>query len=201
MARLDWHDLHEQGDTPWEDGLHCAALEGLVRDLVPSDSCLLDIGCGVGTQTLHLASLGFRIRGIDIVPKAVEIARSRSAGRGLDVEFTVGDIYNDDLGGPYDLAFDRSVLSDAEDHGERVQFAKRVSSALVQGGWWLNITGCADNRGPDGGPDDRGYPRHTLADLVRACEPSFEVHSVRRDRFGHNDQTDFIAWFMLMKAR
>lgn len=123
------------------------------------------MGCGVGTQALHLAAAGFRVRGIDIVPKAVGTARAAAASRGLNVEFSVGDFYHNDPDGPYELVLDRSVLSNANDHSERARFADRVASALAPGGWWLNITPCADNRDPHdpkGGPDPRGYPRLTL---------------------------------------
>ena len=201
MSSLDWHELYREGDTPWEEGKPWAPLEGIVRDLLPNGGRVLDVGCGVGTQALYLAAAGFNVRGIDIVETAVETARTEAARRVLDVEFSVGDFLCDDPGGPYELVLDRSVLANAKDESERSRFAERVASVLAPGGWWVDITGSADNRDPDGGPDPRGYPRLTFAELVGACEPRFEVHSVSRTRFGETDKTDFIAWVLVLRLR
>jgi hypothetical protein len=150
---------------------------------------------------MHLAAAGYRVHGLDIVPRAVEAARTEANRRGLSVTFSVADFFKDDPGGRYDLVFDRSVISNARDHEERVQFASRVASALLPGGWWLNVTGCADNRAADGAPDTRGYPRLTLIELVAACEPRFEIRSVSRASFGASAMNDFTAWVLVMKLR
>lgn len=58
---------------------------------------LLDVGCGRGGPTVHLADrFGFRATGIDLVPYNVARARENAAGRDaterdLEVEFVVGD--------------------------------------------------------------------------------------------------------------
>ena len=180
---------------PW------APLERIVRELIPEGGHILDVGCGVGTQALHLAETGFSVQGIDIVESAVSRARSEATRRSLDVEFTVGDFFHDDLRGPYDLVFDRSVLTVAEDRSERLKFVERVASVLTPGGWWIDVTGCADNHGPDDEPDTRGYPRLTLAELVEACEPRFQIYSVNRERFGETSDNDFIAWVLVLRLR
>jgi len=53
---------------------------------------LLDVGCGRGGPTRHLAgSLDVRATGIDLVPYNVAAARGTAAGRDEPVEFAVGE--------------------------------------------------------------------------------------------------------------
>lgn len=66
---------------------HVVALEqdGAFRGRV------LDAGCGAGENAIHLASRGYAVTGVDGSPSAVEIARRRAAGRGVEVDFQVAD--------------------------------------------------------------------------------------------------------------
>ncbi|HYT38176.1 MAG TPA: class I SAM-dependent methyltransferase [Acidimicrobiia bacterium] len=52
---------------------------------------VLDVGCGLGDNALHLAGQGHQVTGIDAAPTAVEQARQRARQRGVDVEFAVAD--------------------------------------------------------------------------------------------------------------
>ena len=53
---------------------------------------ILDATCGVGTQTLGLAALGYRVTGSDLSPLAVERARREAAARGMSIAFEVADL-------------------------------------------------------------------------------------------------------------
>ena len=52
---------------------------------------VLDVGCGLGENAIHLGSQGHQVTGIDASPSAIEQARQRAARRGVDVEFAVAD--------------------------------------------------------------------------------------------------------------
>jgi len=53
---------------------------------------LLDVGCGRGGPSVHLAErYGFRVAGVDLVPYNVARARANAAERGADAEFVVAD--------------------------------------------------------------------------------------------------------------
>ena len=76
------------------------ALLGAVEQLSPVDrehierwaagteGPILDLGCGPGHWTAHLADLGHEVRGLDPVPAFVEIARDRRP----DVAVEVGEV-------------------------------------------------------------------------------------------------------------
>ena len=53
---------------------------------------VLDVSCGIGTQSIGLATLGFRVTGSDLSPEAVERAKREAASRSLSISFSVCDM-------------------------------------------------------------------------------------------------------------
>ncbi|MCO1654262.1 class I SAM-dependent DNA methyltransferase [Pseudonocardia humida] len=86
------------GDLVSEPWLR-AALAGFaesVRGLGP----VLDVGCGPGTVTAHLAQLGLDVSGIDLSPRMVEHARRLHSGQRFTVaSATELDLAPESLGG------------------------------------------------------------------------------------------------------
>jgi SAM-dependent methyltransferase len=54
-------------------------LHRLIRAALPAAADVLDCACGIGTQAIGLARLGYRVRGTDVSPGAVERARAEAA--------------------------------------------------------------------------------------------------------------------------
>ena len=86
-----YHLIYEN----WESSIERqgAALDSVIRKIghQPLRS-VLDVACGIGTQSLGLAAHGYQVTGSDISAKAIERARSESAQRSLSVDFTVADM-------------------------------------------------------------------------------------------------------------
>lgn len=57
------------------------------------DYSILDICCGIGTDSLALAEAGARVRGIDIDPVRIALARHNAEVLGLPAVFEVGDAH------------------------------------------------------------------------------------------------------------
>jgi 2-polyprenyl-3-methyl-5-hydroxy-6-metoxy-1,4-benzoquinol methylase len=53
---------------------------------------MLDCACGIGTQTLGLAKMGFRISGCDVSPLAIQRAQREAAVSNLDIQFSVAEL-------------------------------------------------------------------------------------------------------------
>jgi SAM-dependent methyltransferase len=72
----------------WHGEVVAAVLAG---EGVEPPASLLDCTCGIGTQALPLAALGFDVTGTDISPLMVDQARAEAASRGIDIAVTVAD--------------------------------------------------------------------------------------------------------------
>ena len=55
-------------------------------------SRLLDCACGIGTQALGLAALGYDVTGTDVSPGAIERARREAIAHGIDATLGVSDM-------------------------------------------------------------------------------------------------------------
>jgi SAM-dependent methyltransferase len=73
---------------------------------------VLDVGCGLGFDSVILARLGFHVKGIDISPVCVERARilARATGVSEVCKFEVVDLNFNSIRGDYDVIFGRAVL-------------------------------------------------------------------------------------------
>jgi len=61
--------------------------------LIPShDLRILDAGCGPGTYGIMLAQEGNKVTGVEISPKAVEVANERAKGKGVNFSASIGDL-------------------------------------------------------------------------------------------------------------
>src|ERR671933_527798 len=80
----DWHASIRQ---------QAAALDGIIKDVWGDEvTTILDVACGIGTQALGLAALGYRVTGSDVSAGAIAVARREAALRGLDLPVSVADM-------------------------------------------------------------------------------------------------------------
>jgi 2-polyprenyl-3-methyl-5-hydroxy-6-metoxy-1,4-benzoquinol methylase len=71
----------------------------------------LEIGCGSGPVCCFLAARGLAVRGIDVSPTALEMARQNAVQRGMNVQVDLADICNmPEQPDRYDLVIDGHCL-------------------------------------------------------------------------------------------
>lgn len=69
------------------------ALDRVIRQLLgPGRRRILDVACGIGTQSLGLAALGHVVVGSDISASAIKRAEREAVARGLQLELSVADM-------------------------------------------------------------------------------------------------------------
>jgi cyclopropane fatty-acyl-phospholipid synthase-like methyltransferase len=123
------------GFAPWD-----RMLPSELHDVISGPDALqpgraLDMGSGMGTKAVYMASHGWQVTAFEAVPRAMAEARRRAAKAGVKVDFRIGDVTRLDtldLKPGYDLVFDFGCF-----HGLNQRqgdaYAKGASSVAAQG--------------------------------------------------------------------
>lgn len=108
---------------PWDIGGPQPLLVGLeAAGEIRGD--VLDAGCGLGENTLFLASRGYRVTGIDGSPTAIERASAKAGERGLTAEFEVRDVTRlDGFDERFDTVVDSALYHCLEDDEQQAYVA------------------------------------------------------------------------------
>ena len=86
--------------TPKEVAVECGFIERALR--LPVGSRIIDVGCGLGVQTVELASRGYHLVGLDISATMVSRAYDEAEDRGLQIDFVRGDMRELSFEEPFD---------------------------------------------------------------------------------------------------
>ncbi len=95
------------GKPRWDSTEPRPELKALVDGQPPGRA--LDLGCGTGTDAIYLAGHGWDVVGVDFVPEAIQVARTRAHDAGSAASFVLGDVtqlHHAGISGPFDLIID-----------------------------------------------------------------------------------------------
>ncbi|MEV0374126.1 class I SAM-dependent methyltransferase [Streptomyces sp. NPDC050636] len=135
---------------------------------------VLDLGCGTGDFSLHLARLGYTVTGVDVAPTAIDRARQKAERNGLTATFEVADARRlDGHVDAYDTVVDCGLLhnlsaADAPAYAAALQRATRP-------GAHVHVIGFSDEL-----PGDWGPRRLTEADFRATFAAGWELESLKR---------------------
>ena len=108
-----WERLYASGHAvryPW-DSVVTFVFRNAPRNVGRSAVRILEVGCGTGSNLWFAAREGFSVAGIDGSPSAIQQARERFAGEGLEGDLRVGDFTRLEFpDASFDLAIDRGSL-------------------------------------------------------------------------------------------
>jgi SAM-dependent methyltransferase len=79
----------------WDKSMarQAAALDAIIRTHRPQGAIsVLDVACGIGTQALGLAALGYKVTASDLAPAALRRAEVEASRRRLPIDFSVADM-------------------------------------------------------------------------------------------------------------
>jgi len=82
MTELPWDASYRDGPAPWDTGQPQPAIVRLAAEGRFAGP-VLDTGCGTGENTLHVASLGLLVLGVDLAETALATPRRRRLSAGL----------------------------------------------------------------------------------------------------------------------
>src|SRR5262245_2049170 len=106
---ISFAERYAKGETPWETGWPSTELLRALDAGELKGKTVLEIGCGTGLNAIEFAKRGFEVTAVDSVDQPIQVARERARQAKVKVDFRVADVFKDDLGGPYDVLFDRGV--------------------------------------------------------------------------------------------
>jgi len=139
MERVPYSKLAELYDAGWGDFAESSQsfIGTALADYGVESGRILELACGTGILSIHLAQSGYIVHGVDRSAAMVSIASMR--GRYVkDVEFAVADMRNLDLEPEFDAAlcmFDSlNYLTSLEDVSDTLQ---SVSSLLRDNGVFI----------------------------------------------------------------
>lgn len=119
-------------------------LDSVIRELWNDRvHSILDAACGIGTQAIGLAQLGYRVTASDISPAALERARGEAAGRTVSVGFSHADLRNLSTAHPerFDLviACDNAIPHLLSDDEIRLAFREMYHCTPPAGGVLISV--------------------------------------------------------------
>jgi SAM-dependent methyltransferase len=127
--------MYAVGFTPW-DRVTPSELKAIMEgpDALPAGRAL-DLGSGLGTKSIYMASHGWDVTGVEGVPRALKEAQRRAKAAGVKVDFRLGDVTklgDLDLEPGYSLLFDFGCYHGLKSD-ERARYADGVSALAADG--------------------------------------------------------------------
>lgn len=130
-------EIYDSGQVPWDSGTVPPELVELVEKLPPGRA--LDLGCGYGRASIHMAKLGWQVDAVEFVPSAIDEARVRATDAGVASQITfhlssVADLSF--LQGSFDFALDVGCLHNLPET-ELVAYRSNLLRLVRHGGLYL----------------------------------------------------------------
>jgi SAM-dependent methyltransferase len=129
--------FYRVGFTPWDGHPLAQRLRDLVEgagdtSALPAGSAL-DLGCGTGDSSIYLAEHGWKVTGVDFVPKALDKARAKAAAADASVNFVHADVTHlsqAGIGADFQLIVDNGCLHNMSDV-DRDAYVREVSAVAA----------------------------------------------------------------------
>ena len=192
---MDFFDSAYRGTPPWDIGRPQKEFVELVRRGEMSGS-VLDIGCGTGDHALFFAGKGYDVWGIDSSPLAIQKAREKADGRGLQVHFLVLDALGlSKLNRKFDTATDSGLFHTLSDE-DRPVFVDNLAAILSPAGNYFML--CFSELEPAG----YGPRRITKREIQDNFREGWSINYIRPATFeSHTRAVGSRAWFSSLSKK
>ncbi len=127
---------------------------------------IVDVGCGRGRHSIRLALRGYRVTGLDLSERSIEVARQRAAEERQDVRFVVGDMRTALCNACFDGAVNLfTAFGYFEEEAEHQRAVDAIARSLKPGGWFFQDFLSAEHVRSTFVPEDRR--READVDIVQ----------------------------------
>ena len=192
---LAYRILYAVGFTPWEQ-MAQPPVAGQIGEFFareedgrdPPYGAALDLGCGSGIWAVELARRGWRVTGVDFVPKALRRALARAQESGVELRLVRGDVTDlgaTGVGSGFNLLIDFGCFHDELTDEQRKQEGHEATAAAAPDATLLLMAWKPGRRGPlprGASQEDvqAAFPGWRLADDVEMALPSRAPSYVKR---------------------
>lgn len=174
---LAYRILYAVGFTPWEQ-MATPQVENQVAELFARDEegreppygRALDLGCGSAIWAVKLAERGWRVTGVDFVPKALRRARERAKEAAVDLQLQEGDVTNlkaAGVGSGFQLLLDFGCFHDELTDEQRRAEGRDATAVAAPGATLLLLAWKPGRRGP--------LPRGASREDIQSAFPEWKL--------------------------
>jgi SAM-dependent methyltransferase len=172
-------------EIPWNVESPPKFLVDLVASRRVLPCCAVDLGCGAGNHAVWLAAQGFDVTGVDISPKALELAERLAAARGVACRFVAADLLGDlrEFESAFEFAYEWEVLHHVFPV-DRPRYVANVHHMLRPGARYLSVCFSEEDPGFGGGGKYRKTPLGTTLyfsseqELRELFQPLFRIEEL-----------------------
>lgn len=87
-----WDQKYLTHNTPWDSGLVSRELISALERERMTPCRTVELGCGTGTNAVHLARQGFEVLALDCSAVAIELARQAAREADVSMQFAVAEL-------------------------------------------------------------------------------------------------------------
>ncbi len=133
--------IHEKENSQWAGDKPSEILvDYLEKYKISKNSNILEIGCGEGQNAIFLMKKGYKINAGDVSDEAINWCKKKAKESGVEDNFFVMDILNNNLQEKYDFIYSVSTLHMLIRDEDRHKFLEFIYSHLTSDGKALITT-------------------------------------------------------------
>lgn len=184
-------------EKQWTAGTANPELVNLVyTKKIETGSKILEVGCGLGTESIFLAVRGMNVTAMDLSEDAINTGKTIAEQYGVNVNWIVGDLLETDLcENEFDVITDQGCFHHMQDH-ELELYNKKISKYIKPGG--LFILRAFSDAMPAG-----KQPRRVTSDeMIKTFLGDFKLEHMERILSFSSEKYDKpLSWYSLWIKR
>lgn len=139
-----WNDIYKEGIPAW--GEQPADVLYKFIECFPKNASILDLGCGIGRNSIYLGDLGYNVTGIDLSIAAITKAKAMES----KCTFVCADIFHYKINKKFDVVLDFGLYHFMPTE-YKTRYINSIDNALKLGGIYCNQSGRLTNNPIKGG--------------------------------------------------
>lgn len=202
-----WNKRYLKQDTPWVRPYIEQSMQEVFKTYINPPKSILEIGCGLGTDSIWLAQQGHHVTAIDHSHDAIKQAQQNAQQAKVTINFAETDFFElNPHQQTFDVIYDNLTFHTFANESQRKLFSGKVASLLNPEGYWVNLSCNSENIVAIEKKTKVSAPPHlSLQELTNALSPYFEMVAIQPFTFRiHRPQqgsADFPAWTSIWKLR